>query len=328
MDIKQVVKFIEKTLRVEISLKQIEVPKGLPVYFLRYYSMFKASISGCECILIVSTNADDNRLKGFRRRMDMLTESLNVEIPIVYISGYIDWYFREQLIKNGIAFVVPSTQIYLPFLAVMLSNKFTSKSLKRDKLSPSTQYILIEVIKLNKRVVKLSDFSSISLSKMTISRALNELENLELVEACKGSRNKHWTIKGSLQELWSSSQKHLFNPVMKKIYVKTDEINDHLVEAGEFALAKKTMLGNPEKKTYAIQSKVYETIKDRLIETSENDESGVELQVWKHGISIVDGTIHPLMLALSFIENNDDRIIICLEDLLNNFWEESIWSMD
>lgn len=90
---------------------------------------------------------------------------------------------RKALIEAKIPFIVPGSQVYLPFLGVILQERMKSVKAAPEKLSPSAQlvllYLIYEPTVQTARKVNLA--RRLELSAMNVTRAVQELEALELV---------------------------------------------------------------------------------------------------------------------------------------------------
>jgi hypothetical protein len=265
---------------------------------------------------------DEHNIKKIKNHIMKLSKALQINCPVVYVAEQLDWYIREQLIKNDISFVVLDQQIYLPFLGKVLSSKYGPIGIDREKFSPAAQYIFIEIISSDRNTFQLYDFLKFGISRSSISRALNELLKFAIINKRKSGVDVFWEVEKPKQRLWKENQHYLFNPVIKTTYVKRDfnYIDDlSFVLSGVNALSRVSMLSESEVQEYAICHKNYN---DQNYETtSKNDDKAIKLQLWKHEVPLYHGNIHPLALLLSYIGNDDARIEDSLDTAINSFWE-------
>ena len=305
MDKKIVIEYIEEMLKVKVEMYEVEVPKNLPILFSRNYKLYMSKIKNEKCVIVISNIIEETTIKILKKRFDMIAKELNRDEPFIYVAENIDWYTREQLIIHGISFIVPDKQIYLPFLGQVLISKFGPTGNKRERFTPAAQFILIEMIKMDKIDFSLSDFSTVNISKMSVSRALNEMVEMELIEKHKKGKNIYWETTSSKKELWENSESYLFNPIIKIVCLKKKDINQETnitIAAGEDALSKMSLLSGPEKRVLAISNKRFNRIKNMYDIVSPNDYTGMDIEIWKHEIPKHNEMIHPLALFLSFIE--------------------------
>lgn len=323
MMINKVTNFIESTLFTRIETRKVDVPKTLPSYFDLDYEVYAASINTVKCLIVLSLY-DHIKLKLLRKRLTLLSDALNNDEPIIFVANNLDWYMISKLMQNGISFVIPDRQIYLPFLACSLNLKFDPVGIKRKQFSPATQYILIEFINMKKNKYELSDFDGLELSKMSVSRALKELVGLELIQKNKNGNRAFWTIEIDRKKLWDLSKSYLFNPVTDTESVKKidSNSNESLIIAGELALSNMSLMSTPDREVLAISNINFKQSKSLYNNVSIHDNNGVNLQIWKHPIPTYIGKIHPLALYASFIGEHDDRINECLDDIIDNYWKE------
>ena len=115
------------------------------------------------------------------------------------------------------------------------------------------------------------------------------------------------------------ARKYMISPVQKIITVKAEEVALIGLIAGEAALSNVTELNPPiipEKAIYKGAEIVdqLEAVDARFEEQS----SCVKLQLWKYGPEYFakNGAVDPVSLVCSFIGNEDERIEMCIEELL------------
>jgi DNA-binding MarR family transcriptional regulator len=325
MDKKMLIEYIEDMLKVKTEMYEVEVPKKLPILFSRNFKIYMSKIKNVKCIIVVSNNIEESTIKTLKKRFDMITKELNRDEPFIYVAENLDWYTREQLIIHGISFVVPGKQIYLPFLGQVLISKFGPTGTKRERFTPAAQLVLIEMIEMDMKTFGLSDFSNVNISRMSVSRALNEMVELDLIEKHKNGKDIYWEILSSKKELWKNSESYLFNPVIKIVCLKKKDTNKDTyinIAAGEDALSKISLLNGPEKKVMAISNKDFNRIKNMYDIVSPNDYKAMDIELWKHEIPRHNEMIHPLALSLSFIGTYDERIKESVEDMVADYWEE------
>lgn len=243
----------------------------------------------------------------------------------LFVLETVGAYERKRLIEGRIPFLAPDQQLYLPDLGLDLREQFRAPRSVSSKISPAAQVVVLAC--LLQRIDPFSEFTGTGLAgqfgytKMTMSRALDELRQLELVE-CEGERRfakHHFTVTG--RELWEKARPMLRSPVKKRIYV--DEwFPGHDFKAGESALEELTMLGIPKRDAWAITSKEWQSIQKEpglhIIPEVSKDMAHAEFEIWHYDPALLaeKPVVDRLSLALSLGQVADDRVQISIDQLL------------
>ncbi len=241
-----------------------------------------------------------------------------------FIVESVTAYERKRLIENRIPFLAPGQQLYLPDLGLDLREQFRAPRRENLKISPTAQLVVLACL-LHR--IPQDGFTGAGLAerfgytKMTMTRALDELRHLELVE-CEGERRfaRHrFLITG--RELWEKARPVLRSPVKKRVYV--DEwFAGCDFKAGESALSDLTMLGFWQRATWAITSEEWKTIQKEpglhMIPEVSKDMAHAEFEIWHYDPRLLaeKPLVDRLSLALSLESINDDRVQIAIDELL------------
>ena len=163
-------------------------------------------------------------------------------MPVVLWLDTISSYQRNALIKNRISFIVPNSQIFVPEFGMSL-REFCMRAEMREqsgKIPAMTQFLLLYFIYQKKQEKKSQSeiAKCLNMSAMNVSRAVQELQELELLIAHKQGTHKMIEAVACGKELYQLSSEYLQSPVQKKIYVSSQQYNMILPMAGETALEK------------------------------------------------------------------------------------------
>lgn len=226
-------------------------------------------------------------------------------------------YNKQRLINKRINFVIQDKQLFIPSLLIDLSNKENTEPKKINSLTPLAQLIILYHL----QVKNIDSYTTKELalllgtSYITTSRAIRSLEALQLIELDEAKERKINFIHSG-KELWLECIKHLKSPVKSVVY--TDDIVpfDKAKQAHINALAHYTMIAEDKGMQYAM---TFEKLKSLGIKTDAKfGEHRVE--IWKYNPDILScgDYVDRLSLFLSLKDNNDDRIQIELEQLINS----------
>lgn len=241
-----------------------------------------------------------------------------------FIVESVTAYERKRLIESRIPFLVPGQQLYLPDLGLDLREQFGPPRRTQAKMSPTAQLVVLGC--LLHRIPR-DGFTGAGLAdqfgytKMTMTRALEELRQLELVE-CEGERRfarHHFLVRGG--KLWDKARPFLRSPVKKRVYV--DEwFPGCEFKAGESALEELSMLNAARRDAWALTSGEWEQIMRQpglhLIPEVSKDMAHAEFEIWHYDPRLLSERplVDPLSLALSLAHITDDRVQISIDKLL------------
>ncbi len=248
--------------------------------------------------------------------------------PVVVALPEITPGERKQLIQHGIAFVVPGRQLFAPQMGIILSERFGMPPHREQELaSPATQALLIWF--LNHHLVSetwhpFEDAAALGYAGMTATRAIRELLQFDLFELEVRGRAKYLKLIGTRRELWEKAKPYLRTPVLRTLWTYDRRILDANGArwAGESALAKMTMLNEPQQPVLAMTAESAQQAKQAGVFFEPREQAdGVAVQVWRYmpGIQAKEKTVDLLSLWLSLRDNRDDRIQMALDEIEEKF---------
>jgi hypothetical protein len=311
--------YLKETLGLQISSENWDIPSSLPM-FLRNAADYYLCCCDDIKFLIACTN-DDRSLPEFKRIPTQLARY--VDLPVVLASAGIDPRQRRALVSQGIPFVVPGKQTYLPFLALVAA-KETKRRSYGGSISARAQAVVVTLI-ANPEIVTAEALREVTkMSASSITRAMDELAERGLIERGKNGRNVTLAFDHSDNALLHRAMSLLSSPVVRLFFTVSDTLTASLPDAGESALSKCSMLGLPRiaQKAVSKSDSAKFTFKE-VLEGELEDAQTVQIQVWKYdplvaGLATIDG----VSLALSLVPEDDERIFGQLNELFN---EENLW---
>jgi len=161
-------------------------------------------------------------------------------------------------------------------------------------------------------------------SKMTMSRAIDSLIDIELVDVIQDWREKQIYFKEDRKTLWKRALPYLKTPVQKKVFVEIVD-RDIGTVAGLCALSELTMIASPERKVRALTKKDWKSFqKDknlRIIPEVSKELAPFEFEIWRYDPKVlsIGGIVDPLSLYLSLSDEHNERIQGELKHLLREF---------
>ena len=291
-------KYIEDVLGLPVTYHHWKGEFELPFYITERYKIRLVEIGTLKCVFLWPS-CDLRQMGSLRKQIRRIR--MEEALPVVFILESVDRYRRGSLISEGIPFVVPDNQLYLPFMGVMLQEKYYARQAPLEQLQPSAQLLLFYwAYREQKRLYMNEAVKSLGLSAMTVTRAFRQLEETGLFTVGKEKVQKY--LEGDLdtEALLAAMEKYLESPVSEILYISRSEAEtaDFLV-AGESALYKQNFRDEEppvpctavfKKKSHLSGSKVF---LDAASQT--------KVELWKYNPDILanNGIVDPLSLALS-----------------------------
>ncbi|MCK4867349.1 MAG: hypothetical protein KAT39_04810 [Alphaproteobacteria bacterium] len=314
-------RYLGETLHDRVSVDAIEGTISVPTFLERSYRFYKARIIGRQCVLIAArenaaTPAD------IAKHVSLVRSA--VDTIVIFAAPSLSAHNRSRLIAQGVAFVVPGNQLYIPELAMDLREYFRAPKPRGAKgLSPAAQAVFFHyLLRLDEYATTPSAIAKrLRYSAMSIGRAFDDLVAVGLVKSEKRGKERHIYFTADRRELMESARPLLRSPVRSVKHVRNDRPVPNLKLAGETALAKLTNLTPPRTETFAVLASDWKMIAEILdfIEVDEFEET-FAVETWSYdpaGLSY-GPVVDPLSLYAQFRDHRDERISMAAERLLEN----------
>jgi hypothetical protein len=281
------------------------------------YTLHKVTLDGLPCVFAAPCGEVapiQTLLRNIKRIREV--EALPVVLKLNGLSGE----RRKALIEARIPFVA-AEQAYLPFLGVVLNEKMYTDPKPREKLMPSAQLVLFSYLYQNSEKLHTNGLNKkLGLSAMQITRAVRQLQKLNLVKVSKEGVQVVISGKTNPRALFESAAAYLLDPVREILYVPRGKRIEGLPVAGLTALSEMSMLSAPLAATLAYFSRT-----DRLIgeNTLTDREKQVRVEVWKYSptaLSNKQNVADPLSVVVSLSGEHDERVVQAIEEILKNIW--------
>jgi DNA-binding transcriptional ArsR family regulator len=168
-------------------------------------------------------------------------------------------------------------------------------------------------------VLKSEVANRLKLTKTSITRATAQLKEMGLIRQNKSGTEISIQRNCSRKGYYEKAKEYLINPVQKVITIQRTEENFVRYCAGETALSRMSELNPPRIEEYAIYKG--EEIIDQLevVDARYEDwDDCLNVQLWKYNPSYFakEGCVDPVSLACTFKGNEDERIEMSIEELL------------
>lgn len=312
--------YIEKTLGIKVHYQPWSHADELPYYLLDRYDFQLATLDSVKALFLYPKTELD-QLASVKKQILKIQKF--EPLPVVIILKNVSRSRLQYMLSAHIPFVVPEKQIYLPFMGVVLQNRFCAESVRTEQLQPSAQVLFFYYLYQKKQQIYMNDASKkLGFSAMTVTRAVRQLEQTNFFTTEKEGVQKKLTGKYTARELYDKMQPYLTSPVRKTIYVDKQTSLSPMSISGMSALSQMSMINPPDVLCYAVNGKkVILAGTDILMDSS----AQVRVELWKYDPDILSGneTVDPLSLAMSLKDESDERIEEAVDILLNKILEVS-----
>ena len=321
---KELEKQINIIFGIDLEIEPYDKKTGLPRYLTSGRRIFIAKSSDVDFYIVKIHEPKDSRVLS--KEIGEYESALGGNVAFWFES--LNKNYRNSFVKHHIPFVMIPTQIFLPFLGILFTKKFTNTNgVARTKLSYNAQMLLIKLLYLPRIKYSKADIAQrLQLNPVYVTRATKELLDMGLISEYKEGRSVFVERENSSEELFDSAKQLFVSPISKVIYVKKNKRLQEYPIASDYALSEISMINPSDVPVYACWKKD-ELVNDVKIidEPSWNDSDDmVKLELWDYDPKkLSDGkTVDIVSLYCSLMNNNDPRIQKEMEDILEDFeWQ-------
>ena len=286
--------------------------EGIPMNVSSRFSFYKGCILGQHILMAYLKDGDSVPPAQLKKQLDIIHRQ--TQLVVVLITPCISSYNKVRLVAQKVNFVIPNRQMFLPSLLLDIKpDRKVGLDLK-ETIPPFAQCLLLYHLQIESIVgatgYGLSDKFGVSYA--TANKSLRWLVSKDLIKL-EGTKTKTVQIDLSNRELWNKALPLLVSPIEQLYY--TDAVLEGQQISGVNALAFYTMLNEESRQCWAVTKKELKTL--AIVTDKQFGEN--EIQVWKYNPKMLstEGVVDKLSLYLSLKDNEDERIQIELERLIN-----------
>jgi DNA-binding MarR family transcriptional regulator len=314
--------YLREVLGIAVRISDWPGRRNLPFFLRDRYAFLTSEILGSPCLLIIPKEESNQTPATVKKQIVNLREKWDGEI--IYVRRNISSYNRKRLIEQGVAFVIPGNQLYLPFLGVRLQEHYRETRIERKKFRPATQAVvlcfLLNRFKGKYALLGLAD--KLGYTPMTLTRAFDELEQNGIGIIFHIGRQRVLQFPPDKRALWEKARTYMISPVRKRIRIKETKSELCRIRSGLTALSHYSMLSAPAVQTYAIPGKTWKSMAKRnhIKRLQVAEETAFELELWHYdpGLFAKDGIADPFSLYLSLQGTEDERVETALNEMMEN----------
>lgn len=317
--------YIEKTLGVTAKYEPWDDFESLPAFIPEYYEFQKTKLGDSLC-LFVKPKREMPTIPAIKKHFEIIGGK--ARIPRVAVLENISTRQRKALISAQIPFVAEGSQLYLPFMGISLTERFSKPKAVPDTLMPSAQMLLFYYIYQGCGKLYTNGMAEkLKVSKMQITRAVRQLAALEILKADKDETRVYIEAIETCEELFTKAKPHILNPVHKKVFVDTSDMPPNLPISGETALARYSRLSEPSMPVYAYCGKASDLNSTDVPVDSEQ----AEVEIWHYTPTLLSKSsdvADPLSVVASLLSVDDPRVEMAAEEVFEKVFNGDIWSED
>ena len=187
-------KYLNETLGLKIEYGEWLPDANLPLFLSRSASYARCVFEGIAFVAAKMENEDG--LPDIKRVHNQLGRY--TDLPVVIVSETLDARQRKALVVQGVPFVVPGVQAFLPFLAFAATSREPRRYRRGGRLSSRAQAAFVTLV-AHPEVESAAELREVAgLTPSDASRALAELDEQGLVVRSKSGRSMPlaWEGKG------------------------------------------------------------------------------------------------------------------------------------
>jgi len=312
-------KYLHEVLKVDIEIRPWKGQDKLPFFLADAYDFYQTSLFNQACLLMIGYEGAEITPATIRKHQEQIQK--NWKGCIIYVQSSLSSYNRKRLIEQHISFIIPGNQMYLPHCGIDLREHFLSAQVKKNNgFSPSVQAVIIYALlrETNEKITPSILAEKLRYTLMTMTRAFNELKANEIGSFHREGKERFWTVPDKTT-LWAQAKPFLRNPIKKKIWVKKSPFK---ISSGLSALSHFSQLSTPALPVFAIGANKWNACKEEEVPSS--DGATAEVEIWHYDPELFakDGFVDSISLYSSLESNNDERIALCLEEMMEKLHDK------
>ncbi|SFD16984.1 hypothetical protein SAMN05518672_101854 [Chitinophaga sp. CF118] len=289
---------------------------GLPLFLQKSNNFYQTAVLEVDMVLAEQVHQESTPVQ-LGKEYNLLKKQFNK--PVAYVFKSLSTYQRNRLLDLRIPFIVPFKQLYLPFVALSLTEVNEVVKRERSTLRPASQCLLLFHLEVE-RISHLNFQhigSRLQYTPMTITRAAQELSDFGLARI-EGRKDKFLLFKDRRSYLWEKALKYLVSPVKINGYIDIAPTEYMLFKTHDNALAEYSDLSPGRREAYALAPDDFQSLKAKTQLNIDYFEGNVRIEHWTYppGKLTTTNIVDPLSLYLSMRDDEDDRVSMALDQLL------------
>lgn len=309
--------YLKDEMGLPVSAHEWSEAADLPLYLAKAASYWLCICNRLE--FVIAEIRQEASLPDLKRIAFQV--SARACLPVALVAQ-IDPRQRKALVSQGVPFIVPGKQAFLPMLGFTTNNKHDPAPLTKI-LAPGAQAVLVTLAANSNLQTSDELIKATSMPPSSISRALDDLARRGLIYKSKNGREVVIKRCGNRNDIVNNAIECLRDPVARVVFARKGEHTDLLPMAGESALSQRSMLATPRLEQRAISRKAFKNLVfEEVLPGELPDTETVQIQVWIYDPLVAGAdSIDDISLALTLVGEGDERVI----GQLNALFKEELW---
>ncbi len=287
---------------------------ALPLFLREQFEFAEVELFGHRMLLAVErTPPDELSASEYARNAAMLRQGLGQDV--VLVMAKLPSYVRNRLVREGVPFIVPGAQMFLPMVMIDLRERFSKAASRiQDKLSPVSQLVVIyQILREPVAHIPLAQLGKrLAYSPQAVSFAQEELQNSNLCDVRRAGKMVFLEFRLGGKALWEKAEPLMASPVRRTQWVRWGQPRARAVVSGTTALSRLSMLAEDAVPTYGMRDRelVAAFKKGELLGCSGSDDADARMESWKYDPWVLaeNGVADPCSLYLSLRRSGDERV--------------------
>lgn len=312
--IKEVVLYIKTTLDYKTEVRAFDKKQldDIPTAIGASFKFYNAHLLNTPVTFAFCKKSSDISPAQLQKQMQIIERRLNT--TVIAILDDVASYNLQRLVAQRVNFIVPQKQMFIPSLLLNLKKARNTGEDIKTQMTPIAQCIVLYHLQISSLAgMDLKGLMSVfGISYSTANRAVRWLKSQNIISTT-GAKEKKISIDIDKKALWTKALPFFTNPIEKVL--RTDATIPELMKSGVNALSSYSMINEEDREHYATCKEV---LKSLDIEVDKNYGENV-IEIWRYnpGILSKSGVVDRLSLYLSLKDNEDERIQIELDNMIN-----------
>ena len=310
------INYIELVTGVRPRLEETPLPatSRLPLFLRERYEFLETELFGRRLhFALEETQPSELSPTEYGRHAALLKRYFGEDV--VLVIGKLPSYVRNRLVREGVPFIVPGAQMFLPMLMIDLRERFSkAESRVQDKLSPVSQLVVIhQILREPVTHIPLGQLGErLAYSPQAMSHAQDELQTAKLCDVRRAGKSifLEFALRG--KALWERAEPVMTSPVRRTQWIRWGQPRARAVAAGTTALSRVSMLAEDAIETYAMRDRdvLAALEKGELFGCGGREEADACMELWKYDPWVLaeNGSADPCSLFLSLRRSGDERV--------------------
>ncbi|NGX52809.1 MAG: hypothetical protein KR126chlam5_01114 [Candidatus Anoxychlamydiales bacterium] len=317
--------YLLEVLGFKIDPKILKSNDNLPIFLKHQYVIYSIVVLDKSYILAIAKYPDEATPSQISKHMELIEK--NTKKSCIFATEKLPAYNRARLIAHRIRFIIPKVQMYLPDLGIDCRQTTSKPNSVSQVLTASAQTVVIYALihGANEHFIPSKLAEKLKYTRMTMTRAFNELEALGLGKTLRKGKERCFYFQKRGEILWKQALPLMQNPIKKVLWIQVTKSVFEKIKAlgfiaGISALSLQSNLNSSSYPIFALFKDGWKT----LIKSEEinilpiSEGANMQLEVWNYDPDLFDENhiVDPFSLFLSLRGIEDERVEKALMDIM------------